>query len=187
MDSTVMAGWIGGLSGLGGAAVGAAGAVWGAWRQQKHERDQARADREHAQHDSAYEGAVQALFSVKALFRRQWRRDVDKDWEPQLLSELDRLRLAALSFTSTDLRTRLEEGVEILTYWKKTTHTEIDHGNRPRLVIKVIEHLVSVLGEYRRGTEISEPPVDYRSAKEGVFLYIEEMEAEVERDRESNA
>lgn len=183
----MLAGWIGGLAGLGGAAVGAAGAVWGAWLQQKHEKDQARADRENAQHDSAYEGAVQALFSIKALFRRQWRRDVDTDWEPQLLGELDRLRSAALSFTSTDLRKRLEEGAEILTYWKKTTHTEIDNGNRPRLVIHVIEHLLTVLGEYRRDAKISERSEDYRSAKEGVYLYIEEMEDSWRRDRENDA
>ncbi|MGY1583828.1 hypothetical protein [Streptomyces sp. MN13] len=109
MSAEVTAGWIGGLSGFGGAIVGAASAIWASSLQRKHERKQAQEGREAAQHDAAFDNAVQAVLKVKDLFRRKWRDVHEEDWEHQLYAELDRLRLAALSFRSPTLRQRLEE------------------------------------------------------------------------------
>jgi hypothetical protein len=186
VTAEVTAGWIAGLSGLGGALVGAAGAIWASWLQRKHEEKRAREEREAARHDAAYDDAVQAVLKVKDFFRRKWRDVHEDDWEHQLYSELDRLRLAALSFTSPDLRERLEEGAETLRAWQAVTHMRPNRSDRPRLVNRTVEHLLTVLGDYRRGETIPEPTEEYAEAREAVFLYIEEQEDMARHYREPN-
>ncbi|OEU85900.1 hypothetical protein DB35_11600 [Streptomyces abyssalis] len=176
-----------GLIGFGGAAVGAVGALFGARLQIRHEAKSAKEARKADQHDAAFEVAVHAVFAVKDLFRRHWRGDAPDDWEHQVFAELDRLRLSALNFPSSGLRTRLEEAAQTLQYWKKVTHTESDNSNRVRLLIGTMDHLVEVLGTYRRTGKVPVGSEDYLSAREGVGLYIEEMEDHEERMRNGQA
>jgi hypothetical protein len=187
VSAEVTVGWIGGLSGLGGAVVGATGAIWASWLQRKHERRQAQEGREAAQHDAAYNDAVQAVLKIKDLFRRKWRDAHEEDWEHQLYAELDRLRLAALSFRSPTLRQRLEEGAETLRAWQGVTHTRQHRADRPRLVNRTVEHLITVLGDYRRGEAIPQPPEEYTDARDAVLQYVEEQEDIALHFREPNA
>ncbi|MDI1452919.1 hypothetical protein NHG22_03615 [Streptomyces sp. ATE26] len=130
---------------------------------------------------------MQAVLKIKDLFRRKWRDAHEEDWEDQLYAELDRLRLAALSFRSPTLRQRLEEGAETLRAWQAVTHTHWHRTDRPRLVNRTVEHLLTMLGDYRRGEVIPQPPEEYTDARDAVSQYVEEQEDIALHLREPNA
>lgn len=176
-----------GLIGFGGAIVGAGSAIWASWLQRIHEARQAQEGRDAVHHDAAYNDAVQAVLKTKDLFRRKWRDEQEEDWEHQLFAELDRLRLAALTFRSPALRQRLEEGTETLRSWRGVTHARPHRADRPRLVNRTVEHLLTVLGDYRRGEVIPQPPQEYTEARDAVLQYVEEQEDVALHFREPNA
>lgn len=186
MDTTVTAGLIGGLSGLVGAFLGAAGAVWGARLQLRSSENQAREERKNSHHDASFESAAQAVLKIKDIFELKWRSNAPENWEHQLRRELDRLRLASLSFEPSDLRERLDEGVAILICWRAVTHTRPDNFLRPHRVSQVVDHLITVLGEYRREGTLPDHTEGYSDAREAVFMYIDEQEQTERSNRENN-
>lgn len=195
--------WIPVISGLGGALIGAFAGYLGTRQAQKHSLAVARLARVQNREDQAV-AALAALFGelqhhvssvpdgLKPGLTNEARaasRAERELWDERLHERIAPARVAIVAIRDADVRSRLNESLELLEEWKGGLVYAFHNRSRRWVMGQLVSHAVDCIGAWQREEELPEPNEGFREARESTELWIEELEASIKsaEERESSA